>query len=130
MPSHRPASSPVAAERARRAGATDTARRPSTVRTRLPNSRIRWDRKLRLTMLVVLALVGWVGLHAFLAMMRTRAQSSHELSLVSALTRENRSLAQQALALQQPATIVRAARALGMVRTGERSYVITGLPSR
>lgn len=140
MPSHRSASSSAAGDRdnrARRNAAAPDAdrgpgrpRRPSTVRTRLPNSRIRWDRKLRLTMLVVLGLVGWVGLHAFLAMMRARAQSNQELSLVSALRRENQALAQQARALQQPATIIRDARALGMVRTGERAYVITGLPSR
>lgn len=134
MPSQRSASSSAAGDRAHRATAatvrTDGIRRPRTVRTRLPNSRIRWDRKLRLTMLVVLGLVGWVGLHAFLAMMRARAQSSHELSLVSTLKRENQTLAQEARALQQPATIIRDARALGMVRTGERAYVITGLPSR
>ena len=43
------------------------------------------------------------------------------------LTQENANLAKQQRSLSDPATIVRDARALGMVRQGERPYVITGL---
>ncbi len=118
MPSAR-AASPTARSRADR---------PTGVQSGLPVSRVRWDRKLRMVMLAVLALVGWMGVRGVLSMMHARTQASQELSLVATLRRENRALAQQAAALQQPATIIRDARALGMVRTGERAYVITGLP--
>ena len=43
------------------------------------------------------------------------------------LPKQNRQLAQQQ-ALNNPATILQDARALGMVRPGERPYVVTGLP--
>jgi cell division protein FtsB len=92
---------------------------------RLPTSRIRWDRKLRVIMLGVFALVGWVGIHAAMTMLATRAQASAEQSLVNRLTRENASLERQATELNQTGTIIRDARALGMVRVGERAYVVT-----
>lgn len=80
-------------------------------------------------MLGVLALVGWVGLHGFMSVLAARSQANAELSLVSSLDRQNRALERQVSSLHQPATIVRDARALGMVRSGERSYVVTGLPA-
>jgi cell division protein FtsB len=94
----------------------------------LPTSRVRWDRKLRVIMLIVLGLVGWVGAHGAMELLRTRAQSSQEQSLVTSLERQNRQLEQEASSLNQPAAIIRAARALGMVKAGERAYVVTGLP--
>ena len=47
-------------------------------------------------------------------------------AIVSQLVRQNAALARQERSLSNPATIVRDARALGMVRPGERPYVITG----
>jgi cell division protein FtsB len=88
---------------------------------------IRWDRQLRLIMLGVLGLVGWVGVHAALNMLATRSQALQEESLVQSLAGQNRALEQEARSLSQPATIIRDARALGMVRVGERGYVVTGL---
>jgi cell division protein FtsB len=79
-------------------------------------------------MLLVLGLVGWVGARAGMELLRTRAQASQEQALVAKLARQNRQLQRQAQSLNDPETIVRAARGLGMVRAGERSYVITGLP--
>ena len=45
------------------------------------------------------------------------------------LTRSNASLRAQQRSLSDPATILRDARALGMVRAGEHPYVVTGLPA-
>ncbi len=78
-------------------------------------------------MLGVFALVGWVGVHAAMSMLATRAQANAEQALVNRLDRQNRALEQQAKSLNEPATIIRDARALGMVRAGERAYVVTGL---
>ena len=50
--------------------------------------------------------------------------------VVDHLTKQNASLVKQAQSLQQPATIQRQARILGMVRAGEHPYVVTGLPNR
>lgn len=101
---------------------------PRGLHNRLPTSRVRWDRKLRVIMLLVLGLVGWVGAHAGMELLRTRTQASQEQALVAKLARQNRQLERQARSLNDPVTIVRAARALGMVRAGERAYVVTGLP--
>lgn len=78
-------------------------------------------------MVLVFLLVGWIGLKAGLALLATHAQASRELHLVSALRKSNQRLEAQANALNQRATIIRQARALGMVEAGERPYVIVGL---
>jgi len=79
-------------------------------------------------MLCVLALIGYIGLKAMLALIATHSQAQQELSLVSSLQRQNRALQRQQQQLSQPTTIISEARALGMVRVGEKPYVVTGLP--
>lgn len=101
--------------------------RPVRVQSRFAVSRVRWDRKFRTLMLMVLALVGWIGVHGMLTLIHTRAQAEHELQQVAALAAQNRRLAALQKSLRQPATIKRDARALGMVGAGERSYVVTGV---
>lgn len=59
----------------------------------------------------------------------TRANAGSQHTLVHRLARENAALRAQRAALQQPATIKRDARALGMVQSGERPYVVLGLPA-
>jgi cell division protein FtsB len=90
--------------------------------------RIRWDRVGRVGLLVTFAVV--LGLYAqhTLSYFSTRAQADQQQSLVTQLTRANRALVRQQASLNDPATIVRDARGLGMVRPGERSYAVTGLP--
>jgi cell division protein FtsB len=65
-----------------------------------------------------------------LSWLSTRSQADSALATVERLTRENRVLEHEQTALHNPATIIRDARALGMVKAGERPYVITGLPGR
>ena len=48
--------------------------------------------------------------------------------MVHKLIRSNASLTRQVKSLNDPATIVADARALGMVRNGEKPYVVLGLP--
>ncbi len=90
-------------------------------------SRIGWDSKFKLVMIVVFALVGWIGLKAGLALMAARSQAAQEVSLIDSLQAQHRGLVAQEKALHQPATIMRDARELGMVRATERSYVVTAL---
>ena len=89
-------------------------------------SKIGWDRKGRLAMLVVFGLVGWIGLKAGLALLSARSQAAQESSLVSSLTAQHRHLVSLERALKQKPTIMRDARQLGMVQAGERSYVVVG----
>jgi cell division protein FtsB len=87
-------------------------------------SRIGWDRKFRIVMMVVVGLVVLVGLKAGVALMSARAQAAQESSLVSSLERQHRQLVAREKALHQKSTIMRDARQLGMVAAGERPYVV------
>lgn len=60
----------------------------------------------------------------------TRAQADQQQAIVQRLARDNRALEREQKALNSQATIVSDARALGMVQSGERPYVITGQPGR
>ncbi len=83
----------------------------------------------RVSLLVVFAVVIGLYVQHTLSYLSTRAQADQQLSIVQTLARENRALIRQQAALNNPATIVRDARQLGMVRAGERPYVITGMPN-
>ncbi len=124
MPSARPA---TAAPPRRRPRAP--ARRPHRVRPRAPGLRIRWERVGRIGLLVVLTVV--VGLYAehTRAYFSTRSQADRQQAIVTSLAAQNAALERQREALNDPATIVRDARALGMVRPSEQAYVITGATS-
>ncbi len=91
---------------------------------------MRWDRLGRVGLLVVLAVVAGLYVQQALAYFSVRAQADQQLSVVRSLTRQNAVLTQEEKALNDPATIVHEARVLGMVRPGERPYVVTGLPNR
>lgn len=65
-----------------------------------------------------------------LSYLSTRSQANAEQALVQQLAHQNRALEAQRQALMKPATIIRDARALGMINQGERGYVITGQPAR
>ena len=116
-----------------RSTATDRARsappaRPRRVPLRAAGVRVRWERVGRIALLIVLlAVLGVYAEHA-LAYVSTREQASHARASYVRLAREHRALAQQARTLEDPATIVRRARQLGMTRAGEQPYAITGQP--
>ena len=58
---------------------------------------------------------------------RTAGEQKTELR---ELTAKNRQLKQRVRELREPGALEREARRLGMVRQGERSYVIENLPAR
>ena len=87
-------------------------------------SGIRWDRVGRYALLgtllvIVLAYVS--PLAHWIQQSRTAAEQRGELHRLQA---ENRSLRHRARALRDPRTLEREARRLGMVRQGERAFVI------
>lgn len=121
-----PRSHTAAARNARTSRSQHTHAAPRQVVHRLPISKIGWDRKFRIVMLVVVAMVGYLGLKAGLALYAARNQAAQETSLVTSLQRQHRQLVAQERALHQKTTIIRDARQLGMVAAGERPYVIVG----
>jgi cell division protein FtsB len=91
---------------------------------------IRWDRVGRIALLATLVTI--LGLYVsparhWIQQSRTAGEQNDELQ---ALTEENRSLKRRVRALRDPGALEREARRLGMVREGERPYVVTGLPRR
>ncbi len=100
--------------------------RPRRVPSRGPLLRLRWDRAGRIGLLVVLAIVVGLYVQHTLSYFSTRAQAHGQEAIVDQLARENAQLLKQQRSLSDPATIVRDARALGMVRPNEIPYVITG----
>jgi cell division protein FtsB len=77
--------------------------------------------------LIVLVIVAGLYVEHTLSYFSTRAQADEQVSTVHRLTKENAQLVREQSALNNPATIAEDARALGMVRPGERPYVVTGL---
>ena len=114
----------AAARNARTTRSHEAHARPRQVTQRLPISKIGWDRKFRIVMLVVVAMVCWIGIKAGLALMAARAQAAQETSLVVSLQKQHTQLVAQEKALHQQATIMRDARQLGMVFSGERPFVV------
>ena len=90
---------------------------------------MRWDRVGRSALVLVLMGVSllYVGpLHSWWTTWqasKTRHAELHSLQV------ENKRLKARRAALQNPRTLEREARRLGMVRPGERAYIISGLPS-
>ncbi|GAC1324351.1 MAG: hypothetical protein NVSMB25_21770 [Thermoleophilaceae bacterium] len=108
-----------------------TGRNTSATRRQAPvRGPIRWQRVGRLALLGTLAvivllyippLMHWVEQH------RAQARGQAELR---ALQGEHDRLASRLRELSTPAGLDRAARSIGMVRVGERPYVIEGPPPR
>ena len=84
----------------------------------------------RVLLVVVLAVVAGLYVQQGLAYLSARSQADQQNAIAAALARQNARLERQARSLNNPATIERDARELGMVKPGERPYVLTGLPSR
>jgi cell division protein FtsB len=89
---------------------------------------VRWDRVGRVALLLVL--VGVLGLYVkpTLTWIGTWRESHAKQAQVQALEKRNRELKARRAQLSSPGTVEREARRLGMVRPGERPYVVEGLP--
>jgi cell division protein FtsL len=88
--------------------------------------RVRWDRVGRVALLIVLVVVAGLYVQDAMSYLATRSQADQQQAIVRRLSQQNAALAREQQSLQDPATIRRMARALGMVLPGERPYVVMG----
>jgi cell division protein FtsB len=96
-----------------------------------PNLRargIRWDRVSRVALLVVLLGMLFLYVGPARSYWSTVQEAKHRRADVSKLKRENAKLRARRASLRSPAALEREVRRLGMVRPGERSYVVKHLP--
>jgi hypothetical protein len=91
-------------------------------------ARVRWDRLGRMAMLWVLAALVYLYASAGVHMFSTWRQSQRDSAAVAALEREHRQLLHKREALTAPGTLETEARQLGMMKSGEQPYVVSGLP--
>lgn len=90
---------------------------------------IRLDRVTRFALLAVFLGVLALYVGPARSYVHTRAEAAERRAEVEALRQENRELRARRAALKDPGALEQEARRLGMVRPGERSYVIRGLPA-
>jgi len=90
-------------------------------------AKIRWDRVGRTSLLVVLAVVAGLYVQHAIEYLSIRSQATAQHAYVQRLARDNAALRREQQALNDPVTIKRDARALGMIQAGERPYVVIGL---
>jgi cell division protein FtsB len=89
---------------------------------------IRWDRVGRVALLMVL--LGVVALYVgpSLSFLHTYREAKARRGEVRSLQGENDRLRARRKALQDPRTLEREARRLGLVKPGERPFIVKGLP--
>jgi cell division protein FtsB len=90
--------------------------------------RIRWDRLGRWALIGVFGLVLYLYVGPLLTWIGTYREAGRQRAEVAALRAENVRLRAQKRALKAPGALEREARQLGMVKAGERAYVVQGLP--
>lgn len=91
-------------------------------------TRIRWDRLGRIALLFVAVLVVYLYIGPTANWITTYRQSKERKQEVAVLKREHARLVARRDALRKASTLETEARSLGMVRAGEKAYVISGLP--
>ncbi len=94
------------------------------------STRIRWDRLGRWALLGVLGLIVYLYVSPTMTWISTHAEAAQKRGEVAALQTQNRLLRARRAELRSPFALEREARRLGMVKAGEREYVIQGLPGR
>jgi cell division protein FtsB len=93
-------------------------------------ARIRWDRLGRWALIAVFAFVLYLYIGPAATWVSTYREAKKKRAEVAALKTENERLRERRRELRDPASLEREARRLGMVKAGEKSYVIEGLPKR
>ena len=89
---------------------------------------IRWDRIGRVALLCVLGLVLYLYIGPTRTWFATWHQSKQRAAELHVLKAENARLRARRDELRKPGTLEAEARSLGMVRAGEKDYVVRGLP--
>lgn len=104
------------------------AARPAATALGAAAMRVRWDRVGRVALLLLLLVVALLYVGPARTLLSTWQDSNAKQAQVQTLEREHERLLERATALKDPRTVESEARRLGMVRPGERSYVVRGLP--
>ena len=107
--------------------ATATARRRTAPRRRAAPGRIHWDRLGRYALLTVLLAVLLAYIAPVSHWLRQSDTAKHEEAELQALQEENAGLKHRIEDLKRPLALEREARKLGMIKEGERAYVISNL---
>jgi cell division protein FtsB len=87
-------------------------------------TRIRWDAVGRRALLGVFALVLYLYIGPAIRWVQTYREAGHQRSQVAELRAENARLRERKRALTAPGALEREARRLGMVKAGERAYIV------
>jgi cell division protein FtsB len=102
----------------------DLARTASTLR----HSPVRWDRVGRVALLLLLVGVLALYVRPAIAYVSALRESHRRQADIARLQADHDRLLARRAALRNPQVIETEARRLGMVRAGERPYVVDGLP--
>jgi len=106
----------------------------TTARSRAPRTPaparkgIRWDRLGRIALMCVLGLVIYLYVGPVTAWFATYGEAEKRRGEVAALQERNTELRNRKDALRRDGTLEREARRLGMIRNGEKAFVVEGLP--
>ena len=118
------------------AAATTRARRPPARRAKRPAGRsarragrggIRWDRVGRFGLLATLGIILLLYIPPAKRWVEQSGTAGHQKAELQDLQREHAELKERLRALRDPDALEREARRLGMVKAGERAYVIENL---
>jgi cell division protein FtsB len=93
------------------------------------HTRIRWDRLGRWALLFVLGLVLYLYIGPTHTWVSTWGEARQKRQEVATLRAENDRLKARRDDLMRASALDREARRLGMVKAGERAYIIEGLPA-
>jgi cell division protein FtsB len=115
---------------AKRAAARRRQRQRQTAPARRARSAIRWDRVARTALLTTLGIVLLLYISPVERWLTQHHAADQQQSDLRSLEAQNRQLRSQIRTLHQPAALELEARKLGMIRRGERAYVIQSLPRR
>lgn len=88
--------------------------------------RLKPTRLLALGGIVLIAFLYWKPLHAYL---RTKHELQDRTAEVRSLQREQSQLQKRIAAVGSSAQLVREARRLGLVKPGERLFIVKGIPA-
>jgi cell division protein FtsB len=98
--------------------------RRAVIRRRPNGSNIRWDRLGRLALLAMLVAIVLLYVSPVKHWMQQSRTQAHQQEELNGLQHENAALKSRLKSLRAPGAIDREARRLGMVKQGERSFVL------
>jgi cell division protein FtsB len=90
-------------------------------------ARIRWDRVARWALIFVFALVVYLYIGPARSWISAYAEAKDKRTQVAELRAENEHLRQRQETLRRASALEREARRLGMVKAGEKAFVVQGL---